>query len=129
MGLKTFADNAFISAITQYYVKSLTFSGLSSRPECWLAVLYVVTVGYGSAAILSSIGEAAPFIPFHSFPTWLFETWILLSIFPLLPLFIRRFRDAGEPWWRIFTILIPWVGILVLCYFLSKPTSIQIYKI
>lgn len=100
---------SFGEAVISFYINSFNFSGRANRSEYWWTALYQI-VFVVVAITVSSIIEILYF---------LFLIVFLLSIIPSLSVTIRRLHDTDKPWYIILITCIPYLGALILVYFLA----------
>ena len=117
--------------------KAFKFQGRSTRKDYWffqlisflitllfllLNVIQNVLITYSFSSdndffqILSTFINILSFIP---------AIIILGSIWVALPLTIRRIRDVGMKWQWIFLVSIPYIGIIFILIFLTRPSVID----
>lgn len=95
-------------AITRFFRHYCEFNGRSSRSEYWWPFLMNWAIGI----IAGWLGKISPSVP----------TLVMLALLlPGLGVFVRREHDIGRRWTRIFVVLIPLVGILMLLVDMVKP--------
>lgn len=99
----------FGEAVISFYVNSFNFRGRASRSEYWWSALYQILF-IVVAITVSSIIEIMYF---------LFLIVLLLSIIPSISVTIRRLHDTDKPWYIILLTCIPYLGALILVYFLA----------
>jgi hypothetical protein len=89
------------------FQKYADFSGRASRADFWAVyVVYVIL-----AVTFINIDEA------------LFALFFLLALLPSLAVSVRRLRDAGYRWPWVLTLLVPFLGFVVLAVLGSKPSK------
>ena len=117
--------------------KAFKFQGRSTRKDYWffqlisflitllfllLNVIQNVLITYSFSSdndffqILSTFINILSFIP---------AIIILGSIWVALPLTVRRIRDVGMKWQWIFLVSIPYIGIIFILIFLTRPSVID----
>ena len=117
--------------------KAFKFQGRSTRKDYWffqlisflitllfllLNVIQNVLITYSFSSdndffqILSTFINILSFIP---------AIIILGSIWVALPLTVRRIRDVGMNWQWIFLVSIPYIGIIFILIFLTRPSVID----
>lgn len=99
----------FGEAVISFYVNSFNFRGRASRSEYWWSALYQLLF-IVVAITVSSIIEIMYF---------LFLIFLLLSIIPSISVTIRRLHDTDKPWYNILISCIPYIGSLILLFFLA----------
>ena len=109
---------AFERCVREKYV---TFSGRASRSEYWKFMLIYVVILFIAQAL------DAGFFPHTVDETGMGGTiTTIVTILLFLPAFtaqIRRLHDIGKSGWWILWELLPFIGTLVLLYFLVKPSE------
>lgn len=95
--------NDYISVLKKYAV----FSGRASRREYWMFFAFNIIV-----AILTGIIDAATGVPV------LGPLYSLAVLIPGIAVTIRRLHDTDHSGWWILVGLVPFVGFLVLLYFM-----------
>ena len=116
----------FTESIQTCFRKSFTLKGTASRSEYWFFCLFIALIA-GPLFILFFVtaGNAGE----HSSGTAGLLVSGILFIFYLciLPASIcatvRRLHDIGKPGTYFFVNFIPYVGSVILLYFLVKPTK------
>lgn len=128
----------FGKAISRFWSNGLDFEGRATHAEFWFAQLFLflvnVVIGFVSWGILiSSSRERRVFDGYWGYKTEivfseqaltfvyvLAAAWGLVTLFPQLSIYIRRFRDAGKSFgpWFLCGILI-----LILLFFIFKNTG------
>ena len=125
--------NSYLTA----WKKAFKFQGRSTRKDYWffqlisflitllfllLNVIQNVLITYSFSfdndlfQILSNFITILSFIP---------AIIILGSIWVALPLTVRRIRDVGMNWQWIFLVSIPYIGIIFILIFLTRPSVID----
>ena len=104
----------FLEAIQAPIRKAFVFSGRSSRMEYWSFSLawIVVIVGFGVV-----VGTTGPIVG------TLYLVLYVASFVPLLTVSVRRLHDHDRTGWWLLAGFIPFVGSLVLCYFMIQPSD------
>ena len=106
--------NVDIKEAVQLFFKNYTnFNGRSTRSEFWWVVLANVIV---CAVLCVLMAISSVFIA-------LYAIYALAIIVPNIAVTIRRLHDIGKSGWYYFVCLIPFVGGLVLLYFLAQPSD------
>lgn len=103
----------FGEAVISFYVNSFNFRGRASRSEYWWTALYQILFVV-VAITVSSIIEILYF---------LFLIVFLLSIIPSISVTIRRLHDTDKPWYIILISCIPYIGSLILLFFLTQEST------
>ena len=104
----------FSEAIRTCFQNYATFSGRARRAEYWWWTLFATL-----------IGAVAMIIDARAFPTYqeLGPVSALVSLALLLPglsVTVRRLHDLGRSGWWILIALVPFVGFLILIYWMTK---------
>ena len=86
-----------LSFYPQFWTQAFDFEGRTSRIDYWKIVLVNLIIG----GVLAKVSPSAVYFVFA-----------VASICPGLAMNIRRIRDTGRSWQRIFISLIPFVGVL-----------------
>ena len=116
-----------IDAIKTVLAKYFVFSGRAARPEYWYWLLAVITI----TIVLSIIEGAilAPALGFEGFapeagqPLQLLFT--LAICIPSLAVTVRRLHDIGRSGWWILIQLVPFIGALILIWWLTRPSDTE----
>lgn len=100
----------------KYYVNAwrqcLDFKGRSTRKEYWLFIATNMVVGL-AVFLLAEVMRLA----------WLPNLYMLLITLPSIAIAVRRFHDTGNTGWWLLLGLVPFVGFLVILYFLLSPSD------
>lgn len=96
----------FLEAIEQYFIRYVDFHGRSRRSEFWFAVWFI--------SFVSSICFMFGMIGF---------VWWLLTVIPTAAISVRRLHDVGLPGTRLFLVLIPIFGFLLLVFLFLMPSG------
>ena len=97
-------------AITRFFHHYCEFSGRSSRSEYWWPFLMNWAIGI----VAGWLGKVLTIIPTLVF---------LALLLPGLGVFVRREHDIGRSWTRLFVVLIPIVGVIMLLVDMVKPSE------
>lgn len=89
------------------------FMGVSSKREFWEAML----INFVIDAILLVLFYV------NGFFAMLFLAYVVISVIPVLSIMTRRLHDADYSGFNLFYLLIPIVGVVIVAYFLCKPTA------
>jgi len=117
-------QNYFVDVLKSKY---FLFSGRAPRREYWYFVLFSIIVSIllgiidGVVGTMLTLGVDPQGMPIQTGILGLF-----FSLFMLLPatgIAVRRLHDIGKSGWWYFIVLIPFIGILVLLYFLVTPSQ------
>ena len=119
----------FSTAVRSCLQKYVTFSGRASRPEYWWFVLFLIlgqlvanildTMMFGSGRVMHGPGYAEWVS--HGGP--LSAIFSLAMLLPGLAVAVRRMHDLGKSGWWLLIAFVPFVGWLVLLYFLVQPSQ------
>lgn len=116
---------SFIEAIQTVWSKYATLSGRASRPEYWWWVLFIVLLN-----IVTGIVDGAIIAPALGYERFTQDAGQPLSLIAALALLIpgfcvgvRRLHDIDRSAWWLLIILIPFIGVLVLLYWMMRPGS------
>ncbi len=114
---------SFTEAIRTVWSKYTTLSGRAARPEYWWWVLFVVLLN-----IVTGLVDGAIIAPVLGFERFAQEAWQPLSLIASLAVLIpgicvsvRRLHDIDRSGWWLLIILIPFIGVLVLLYWTTRP--------
>ncbi len=125
-----------INAIKSAFSKYITFKGRASRSEFWWFVIVTTLVLFAmlfielpafvrgiSPQIHENMSEAeltAIFIThfLQFFPLTL--GWILLTYLPSVSVTVRRLHDSNISGWFYWTSFIPYIGIFIILYLVSR---------
>lgn len=86
-------------AIKNFVTKIVDFTGRAGKKEYWFGALFFL--------IIMVVGVAADYIPFVKYGAFLVKAAACLAFVSAT---VRRIRDVGMPWTRIFFYLIPVYG-------------------
>ncbi|MGD9918197.1 MAG: DUF805 domain-containing protein [Paenirhodobacter sp.] len=119
----------FPTAIRSCLQKYVTFSGRASRPEYWWFVLFLIlaqlvlnildTAIFGTGEVTRGPGS----ISWVSHGGPLSAIFLLATLLPGLAVAVRRMHDLGKSGWWLLIAFVPFVGGLVLLYFLVQPSQ------
>ena len=107
------------------------FNGRTRRSEFWYFFLFFFLIIIVAFSIVILIMNNIPKSRNEQMQIlFLSEIIIIFILFifliPLLSVIVRRFHDIGKSGWFVLLILIPWVGILIILYFMaldSEPST------
>lgn len=110
---------SFPEAIRTVFRKYADFEGRAGRPEFWWWMLFTLLVASAlNVFSVIPVGEGA------SIGSILSGLWAIGTLLPTLAVGVRRLRDAGFAWTKIFWILLPIVGFFVLAFaYWIKPSQ------
>lgn len=86
-------------AIKNFVIKIVNFTGTAGKKEYWFGALFFL--------IVMIVGVAVDYIPFVKYGAYLVRAAACLAFVSAT---VRRIRDLGMPWTRIFFYLIPVYG-------------------
>jgi uncharacterized membrane protein YhaH (DUF805 family) len=86
---------------------SFDFNGRSSKSEFWYFVLFEFLI----LMVLSFLS------------TTLYAIASLILIIPATSVLVRRMHDIGKGWKKLLVVLIPFVGVVVVLYWLIQPSE------
>lgn len=114
---------SFIEAIRTVLSKYATFSGRATRAEFWWWMLFFLIVNVVTGLIDGAvIAPAQGFEAFSKTATQPLSFIIALAFFlPTLSVAIRRLRDVGRSDLRSLVCFVPFIGGLVLLYWMTLP--------
>jgi uncharacterized membrane protein YhaH (DUF805 family) len=108
---------ATINPFEDYYINTLRnkyaeFNGRARRSEFWYYILFnfIVSMGLGMMDTFTGIG-------------FLSGIYGLAVIIPGIAVAIRRLHDSGKSGWWLLVILVPFVGWVILIYFLVQDSQ------
>jgi len=95
--------------------KYATFSGRARRKEYWMFTLFNIIFGFAAGFLSGLMGESgatllAPIVLIYS----------LAIMVPGLAVTWRRLHDTDRSGWWFWVALVPFIGSLVLLYFLAQ---------
>jgi uncharacterized membrane protein YhaH (DUF805 family) len=114
----------FPQSIRSGFRRYADFSGTASRSEFWWWILFTVLVAAALAALPVSTFPPVDGTTFSA-PT-LTPIWQLGVLLPTLAVTVRRLRDSGSSWGRIFWVFFPVVGAIVLAVLCSQPSTTRL---
>jgi uncharacterized membrane protein YhaH (DUF805 family) len=107
---------SFGAAITSGFRKYVQFSGRAGIAEFWWFILFVYLVNAGARTLdtVLGLGEVTDTSPISSL-------WMLATFLPVLSLAVRRLRDGGNDWTKLFWLLLPIAGLIIVIIRLCDP--------
>ena len=109
---------SFGEAIQTCFRKYAEFMGRAGRAEFWWWALFNVLVASALGLFnVIRIGDNA------DLGSLLAGLWGIGVLLPSLAVGVRRLRDAGYPWGRLFFLLIPFAGAVLLIVLWVQPTK------
>ena len=113
-----------IKSYELFWKNAFVFRGRTTRRDFWLAFLAEILVSFLIIAIgavfVGLLGDAWTPIPFYAF-----VAYSVANVLPSLSIQVRRLRDAGHSPWLLLLAFVPWVGGLILLFFLLQPSSVK----
>jgi serine/threonine protein kinase len=109
---------SFKDAVISGYKNTFDYKGRATRAEYWWWVLF------NSASLFLAIvlEEVLGIAPNETDVGVLYYLVLLINIFPMFSLWIRRLHDVNRSgWWTL--ILFTYIGVLLLFYWAVKPTQ------
>jgi uncharacterized membrane protein YhaH (DUF805 family) len=103
----------------QNMLSTWTFRGRASRQEFWKALVAILLIVIPLAIALGIFMDNHPIAEILIYAIFIFA---FLCAIPQLCLTVRRLHDTGKSGWYYFITLIPWVGSIILLYFMLKPS-------
>lgn len=103
-------------AVKTCFSKYATFKGRATRSEYWFFYLFnaiMSSILMGLALMLEQ--EEVGFIFFG-----LTVVYLVVTFLPSLSVTVRRLHDIGKSGWWYFMVLVPYIGALILLYYLCK---------
>jgi uncharacterized membrane protein YhaH (DUF805 family) len=103
------------------------FAGRSRAGEIWAlqaGQIIVLAVAYVSLAVLvgfeQGAGTGRPVLAFQIFMA-LISLFALGTLIPSVAVLVRRFHDQAMSGWFLLLYLVPYVGTLIVLFFLCRP--------
>ena len=119
------AANPLVASANSVLGNYIGFSGRAGRPEYWYWVLLVLIVTILLAIVEGAI--VAPMLGFEAFAPEAGQPLRLLfslAIFlPSLVVMVRRLHDINRSGWWVFINLVPIIGLLILIWWLTRPSD------
>ena len=103
------------------YKNYANFSDRTTVRGYWMAYLFIVIIA-AVLITLSFVALAAESAALSLIISLVMLVWGLGSAIPSIAIAIRRLRDSGKEWYYYLVAFIPFVGTLVLIYFLIQPS-------
>ena len=115
----------FGGAVRTVLANYADFSGRASRAEYWYWILAVLVVSVALAlvdgAVIAPMLGFEPFAPEAGRPLGLLFS--LAVLVPSLAVAVRRLHDIGRSGWWLLIQLVPIVGVLLLLWWLTRPST------
>ena len=116
---------SFTEAIRTVWSKYATLTGRATRPEYWWWVLFVVLLSIATNIVDGAI--LAPMLGFDRYGEFAVQPLsAIVSLVLFLPgicVGVRRLHDIDRSGWWMLIIFIPFIGVLVLLYWLTQRGS------
>ena len=116
----------FTESIQTCFKKSFTLKGTASRSEYWFFCLFIALIA-GPLFILFFVTAGNAGEHSHGTASLLVSGILFIFYLCILPASIcstvRRLHDIGKPGTYFFVNFIPYVGSVILLYFLVQPTK------
>ena len=111
-------------ATKDFWRNYFTFKGRSSRRTYWLSILFLVIVTF----ILDRVFPGTTYLTVdslgHQHASYMFsvvlDAWMGITLIPALAAGSRRLHDTGKSAGRLFWLLIPGLGALLLLIWLTR---------
>ena len=112
---------SFKNAVISGYKNTLDYSGRATRAEYWWWVLFYIVSLFVSLFLEGFFGIED--ISEEDVGGFLYYLVLLINIFPMFSLWIRRLHDVNRSgWWTI--IIVTYVGGFLLFYWAVKPSQV-----
>ncbi len=109
------------SLTTCILAKYATFSGHASRSEYWWFTMVYVVILWG-LPMLGFVLDSLVQSPIYSLMAiWLLS--VLGLLVPMLAVSVRRLHDGGYSGYYVLLLFLPYIGGLILLYFMIQPTK------
>ena len=107
---------SFGAAITSGFRKYVDFSGRAGIAEFWWFILFVYLVNAGARTIdtVLGLGEVTD-------TSLISSLWMLATFLPVLSNAVRRLRDGGNDWTKLFWLFLPIAGLIIVIIRLCDP--------
>jgi uncharacterized membrane protein YhaH (DUF805 family) len=128
MSFATAPRMSFGTAIGTGFRRYADFIGRSGVAEFWWFMLFVFLVNAGAGLLDSMIPESIPSIGsiwvlgYGSSDGPFSGLWALGTVVPVLAIAVRRLRDGGNRWVKLFWLLLPIAGLVVVIIRLCDPS-------
>lgn len=113
-----------ISAIQNFWRNYFTFRGRVSRRTYWLAILFLTLATFALDRLFPGTTYVHTDALGHRQQNYMLsvvlDAWVGLTIIPALAAGSRRLHDTGKSAGRLFWLLIPGLGPLLLLVWLSR---------
>lgn len=117
----------FVDAVKSAYRNYVNFSGRSVRSEYWwfylfyiIAIIVIMIIEVRLGLGQGSYGAVDGGFSVNMSGGPLSIIWLLVNFIPSLAVGVRRLHDTDRSGWRLFIVLIPLVGAILLIVWLAK---------
>ena len=113
-------EKGFLWAVKTCFRKYATFNGRASRSEYWYFCLFnciISSILFGLAIAINQENASLIFLG-------LTFAYSLVVFLPALAVTVRRLHDIGKSGWLYCIVFIPYIGVLILLYFLCKKSDL-----
>ncbi len=112
-----------LSSFLSGYGNTFNFKGMTTRKTFWSFLLVdLITLILIYPVLMIFLGVSNYSIPLLSIYAFFFILWMLLGSITRLTISTRRLRDMGRSGYWIFLLIIPYIGPLILLYWMTKPS-------
>ena len=109
---------SFQDAVISGYKNTFDYKGRATRAEFWWWVLF----NFASLILAIFLEELLGIAPNETDVGVLYYLVLLINIFPMFSLWIRRLHDVNRSgWWTL--IIITYIGVFLLFYWAVKPSQ------
>ena len=118
--------DSYLNTYIEVAKKYMVFTGRSRRTEYWTFTLINLAIAIILSVLGAILGSIAGIL--GSIVSIISMLFSLVMLLPGIAVAIRRLHDTGRSGWWLLIALIPFVGALILIYFLvldSQPGSNQ----
>ena len=121
----------YFSSIWETVKNFSDYSSCSSRKEFWgfflfglfvIVVTFILLFTFGTVREASSGAKVAYISMSHPWD-WLVSAFIIIYLFPLVAVAVRRLHDSGRSGIWILVFFVPLVGLWILLFLLCQPTN------
>ena len=111
-------QTGFLESVQDTLTHYSDFEGRTKRAVFWWFVLfYALVLAVFNVFNFVYLGSDA------TLATVLSSIFGIVMLVPSLAVGVRRLRDSGEPWQQIFWLLLPFAGLIILCFLWAKPSA------
>lgn len=109
-----------VEAVKTCFAKYSTFTGRATRSEYWLFALFnfLVIIFWLFITVIFAKDKSAAYLIMA-----LSGISMLVLIVPGLAVGVRRLHDVGKSGWWMFVSFIPYIGGLILLYYMCKGST------